>query len=100
MSSPRHDLIIADGAGVMLDVLNDTGAHMDVNYASLTAPKLVRVDVAVNDKLFDAVWVGPGSSHSWWTQAGGKFLDHNGLDPGHRLTITATGPCALRLDWV
>lgn len=96
----RHQILVAEQAGALLDWTNDTGVHADVNYASLTAPQLTRVDVLIDGELFDQVWVGPGSSHSWWTSAGGKLLDHNGLDPGQRLLIQTSGPCALRLDWI
>lgn len=96
---PRHD-IITGRSGILIEVLNDTDAYMDVNYASVTAPELCLVEVFIGDELFDAVWVGPGASHSWWTLAGGKLLDHNGLDAGQKLTIKSSGECCLRLDWI
>lgn len=90
----------AEGAGVLLDITNDTAGHIDCSYASLTAPKVVCCEVRIEGRLHDVVYAGNGGSHSWWAQAGGKLLDHNGLDPGQRLTITVTGPAALRIDWV
>jgi P pilus assembly chaperone PapD len=93
----RH--IKLDKAGRVLKVKNTTKVHMDVNYASVTAPELVYVEVKIGEEVIDGVWVAPGSSHSWWTAAGGKLLDHNGLDPGQTLEITSTGPCAFRIDW-
>lgn len=86
--------------GVILKHKNTSKVHEDVNYASVTAPELVYVEVKIDKKVFDGVWVGPGASHSWWTAAGGKLLDHNGLDPGQTLEITSTGPCAFRIDWI
>lgn len=97
---PRHEILVAEKAGTLLRYKNKSKVHEDVNYASITAPELVRVNVFLDDELFDSVWVAPGSSHSWWTPAGGKFLDHNGLNPGQTLTVVTTGPCALRLDWI
>lgn len=95
----RTELFVAEKAGIVARVTNTDDCHRDVNYASLTAPELVYVEVKLGERVHDGVWVGPGSSHSWWTPAGGKLLDHNGLDPGETLTITSTGPCALRIDW-
>lgn len=86
-------------AGTVIKYKNRSKVHEDVNYASVTAPELVYVEVKIGDNVHDGVWVGPGSSHSWWTPAGGKLLDHNGLDPGETLEITSTGPCAFRIDW-
>jgi hypothetical protein len=99
MNKDQH-LYKTTEAGTVLDVLNDTGIHQDINYACVTAPQMTYVEIAIDGEPFDGVFVGPGSSHSWWTQAGGKILDHNGLDPDQRLTITADGPVALRIDWI
>lgn len=87
-------------AGKILRRKNSSDTHEDVNYASVTAPELVYIEVLIGGEVFDGVWVGPGSSHSWWTQAGGKLLDHNGLEPGEILEITSSGPCAFRIDWI
>ena len=95
----RTEHFHAAKAGTVLKHKNKSGAHEDVNYASVTAPELVYVEVKLGGRVHDGVWVGPGSSHSWWTPAGGKLLDHNGLDPGETLEITSTGPCAFRIDW-
>lgn len=89
-----------DGVGTVLEWKNDSGNHKDINYACVTAPEMCYVEILIDGVPFDGVHVGPGSSHSWWTQAGGKLLDHNGLDPDQTLTITSTGPCALRIDWI
>lgn len=96
----RTAFIKADKAGVVLKHKNTSKVHEDVTYASVTAPELVFVEVRLGGKVHDGVHVGPGSSHSWWAPAGGKLLDHNGLDPGETLEIISTGPCALRIDWV
>lgn len=88
-----------DKAGVVVKLRNTGKLHRDVNYASLTAPELVYVEIRLNRKVHDGLWIGAGSTHSWWTGAGGKLLDHNGLNPGETLEITSTGPCALRIDW-
>lgn len=98
MSKTVH--IKADKAGTVLKHKNGTKSHQDVNYASVTAPELVYVEIRLGGKAHDGVWVGPGASHSWWTPAGGKLLDHNGLNPGETLEIISTGPCAFRLDWI
>lgn len=95
----RTEHFFAPAAGIVVAHINETEAHEDVNYASVTAPELVYVEVRIDGRRHDGVWVGPGSSHSWWTPAGGKLLDHNGLDPGQALEIESTGPCALRIDW-
>jgi hypothetical protein len=89
-----------DKGGQVLKRKNTSKTHIDVNYASVTAPELAYVEVKISGEVFDGVWVGPGSSHSWWTAAGGKLLDHNGLEPGETLEITSTGPCAFRIDWI
>lgn len=86
--------------GLVLRKKNDSKVHIDANYASVTSPELVYIEVKIGKEVFDGVWVAPGSSHSWWTMAGGKLLDHNGLDPGETLEITSTGPCAFRIDWI
>lgn len=97
---PRTTLHEAAGEGVLVEITNDGEGYMDVLYASVTAPEIVRIEVYVGDDLHDVVYAGAGGSHSWWMNAGGKLLDHNGLDPGQTLTITTSGKCALRLDWV
>jgi hypothetical protein len=89
-----------EGAGTVLELVNDTGKHCDANYASVTAPELCYVEISIDDEVVDGVYVGPGSSHSWWTQAGGKLLDHNGLNPDQTLKVIADGPCAFRIDWM
>ena len=86
--------------GSVLKHKNPSNVHEDVNYASVTSPELVYVEVLIDGVAFDGVWVGPGSSHSWWTPAGGKLLDHNGLNPGQTLEIVSSGPCAFRIDWI
>jgi len=86
--------------GTLLEVTNAGKQHVDIGYASLTAPDIVRAEVWINDRLHDVVYAGGGGSHSWWTQAGGKLLDHNGLSPGETLKIITDGACALRVDWV
>lgn len=87
------------GPGTLVEITNDTDGHVDVNYASVTAPDIVCVEVFIDDRPQDCVYVGAGGSHSWWAQAGGKLLPHNGLAPGETLKITTTGRCALRIDW-
>lgn len=93
-------LIEMDGPGTVLEVTNDTDSYMDVLYASVTARKIMCLRVFIGDRLHDCVFAGAGGSHSWWMNAGGKLLDHNGLDPGETLKITCDGPCAFRIDWV
>lgn len=93
-------LVHTSRKGVVLDITNESKAYRDVVYASVTAPKLCYVEIAVDGEVHDGVWVGPGASHSWWTNAGGKVLPTNGLPPGSRLVITSTGACAFRYDWI
>ena len=95
----RTEVYEASENGLVCLVENTDDTHRDVNYASVTAPELVRVQVKLGKRIHDVVWVGPGSSHSWWAPAGGKLLDHNGLNPGETLEITSSGPCAFRIDW-
>ena len=57
-------LISRDSAGVVLKHKNKTAVHQDVNYASVTAPELVYIEVKIGGEVFDGVWVAPGSSHS------------------------------------
>lgn len=83
----------------LIDHINETEAIQDVNYASLTAPSPVRCEVWIDDELFDVVYVNE-SSHSWWTQAGGKFLPSQGLQPGQHLIVKVNAPAALRVDWM
>ena len=100
MSGPRHDLIVTDGPGEVISVTNDTALYMDVLYASVTAPTVTKIEVYLGERLHEVVFAGNGGSHSWWLNAGGKLLDHNGLDPGQTMRIVSDGPCALRLDWI
>lgn len=72
---------------------------MDVMYASVTAPEIVHLRIFIDDELWESVYAGNGGSHSWWQNAGGKLLNHTGLDPGQTLRIECDGPCAVRLDW-
>lgn len=88
------------GGGIVLDVENKKAEHVDVVYACVTAPVLTYVEIIVDGVVFDGVHVSPGSSHSWWTNAGGKLLPVNGLPPKSRLIIKSSGPCAFRLDWI
>lgn len=88
----------SEEAGVVVDYTHEADAFTAVNYACVTAPQLAYVEVAVNDRILDGVWVGPGSSHSWWTMAGGKLLRFD-MRNGDRLIVTASGPVALRIDW-
>lgn len=87
-------------AGILLYIKNDTDGYMDVVYASLTSHDRCIFDVYLGEKHHDRVYAVPGMSHSWWLNAGGKLLDHNGLDPGQTLLLKATGRVALRLDWI
>lgn len=91
--------MIREGKGVLLELQNKSEQYLDANYASVTAPALTKVEVFVNGMLFDSVWIGPGSSHSWWAQAGGKLLPPNGIEPGGKLKITSGEVVALRIDW-
>ena len=84
---------------VLVDYVNDQLVSRDCLYASVTAPFLTYIEVEVDGVIIDGVWIAPGSSHSWWTQAGGKLLGRHGLAPGERLIVRATGQCAFRLDW-
>jgi hypothetical protein len=93
-------LIKTDKKGVVLDVTNEGTGYLDAVYASVTAPGLTYVEIAVDGEVHDGVYVGPGSSHSWWTNAGGKLFPASGIKPGSRAVITAEGPVALRIDWI
>lgn len=88
-----------DEGGTLLHVTNNTDAHKDVDYASVTAKAPCYVSVMIDGIEIDGVYMAPGGSHSWWTAAQGKLLDRNGLDPGQTLEITADGPVAFRIDW-
>jgi hypothetical protein len=77
---------------------NDTEHVQHAEYAHITAPGIIQCDVLVDELLVDRVWAGAGGSHSWWTGAGGRFLP-SGLQPGQTVTVTLSGPGALRLDW-
>lgn len=87
------------GPGTLLDYRNKTDASQDINYASLTAPGVVRCEVRVDDDLIDVVYAGAGASHSWWAGAQGKLLPASGLLPGQHLQIIVDGPAALRIEW-
>lgn len=79
---------------------NETKSPLDITYASLTADELIECDIIIDGELHDRVYVSPGSSHSWWTYAGGKFLPNQGLLPGQTLKVTAYGNrVALRIEW-
>jgi len=87
-----------EAAGVLLDYVNDHPFTLDSPYASATAPGVAFVAVEIDGVTVDAVYVGNGSSHSWWTGAGGKLLPR-GLAPGQRLRVSADAACAFRVDW-
>jgi hypothetical protein len=91
-----------EGGGELV-IENETKKSRDVVYASVTAPKLARVEVRIDDEICDVVYVGNGSSHSWWTPAGGKFFDPNkfpkGQKPGAKLVVKCDGRAAIRIDW-
>jgi hypothetical protein len=82
---------------------NDSRKPWDVVYASVTAPDIVLCQVFVDNELIEAVYVGAGGSHSWWTNGGGKFFPPdvlpNGLPPGSTLGVSVSGPAAFRIDW-
>lgn len=84
---------------VLIDYINKSDIMQDVNYASLTAPAPVRCEICIDGEVHDVVYVNE-SSHSWWTQAGGKFLPPQGLRPGQRLRVVVNAPAALRVDWI
>jgi len=89
-------------AGQLLELKNETAKPMDADFACVSAPEIVEVDVFVisrkGDKTHhDSVFVR--ESHSWWTRAGGKLLPASGLRPGESLLITTSGKAALRIDW-
>ena len=85
--------------GVIYEFTNDSELTADVDYASITAPAVVRCNVAIDGKIIETVFAGAGGSHSWWTAAGGKLLRH-GLTPGSRLTVEVSGHAAFRIDWM
>lgn len=86
------------GTAVLFEYTNAKDVNLDVRYASVTAPALAYISILIDDKEVDGVWIGPGSSHSWWTGAGGKLLKM-GLKPGEKLKVTSTAKAAFRLDW-
>ena len=91
---------ISDVAGgVLFDYTNENEEARDIPYASLTAPSVVKLTVTVNGEPVDIIWAGAGESHSWWAATGGGLLDVP-LEPGDRLTITSSGPAAVRLMWI
>jgi hypothetical protein len=91
--------MIIEGKGALLEFTNKSEQFLDANYASLTAPGSAKLEIFVNGVLHDAVHINSGSSHSWWTQAGGKFLPPNGIAPGESLKIVSSAEVALRIDW-
>ena len=88
----------------IVDVRNDGELARDVNYASITAPEVVKCELLIDDVVIEVVYAGMGSSHSWWTPAGGKFFPPyaapSGLRPGSRLVVRVDKECALRIDWI
>lgn len=84
-------------AGTLLKLKNSGDRHLDTNFACVSAPEMVKVEVRIDGRLHDCVYAQ--ASHSWWTLAGGKLFDHNGIAPGETIEITADGACALRIDW-
>lgn len=81
-----------------MDYIHEADAFTSVNYACVTAPRKAYVEVLMNGVILDGVWIGPGSSHSWWTQAGGKLLRWD-MNRGDHFAVNATGPVAMRIDW-
>jgi hypothetical protein len=82
---------------------NTSEKPWDVVYASVTAPGIVLCEISVDYALIEAVYVGAGGSHSWWTNGGGKLFPPdvlpNGLPPGCTLTVRVSGAAAFRIDW-
>lgn len=89
---------VYQGKGSLLKLKNTSKRYLDTNFACVSAPAPVCVEVRIDGRLHDCVYAQ--ASHSWWTLAGGKLLDHNGLGPGETLEITSDGACALRIDWI
>lgn len=87
-----------DKGGVVYEYVNANDVSVDVEYASVTAPKVVRCDVTVDGRAVDTVWAGGGGSHSWWALAGGRFLRHP-LKPGQTLRVKLSGKGAFRIGW-
>ena len=77
---------------------------VQVPYACVTAPTVVRCEVSLNGVLQDAVYAGAGNTHSWWANAGGPLLNsgHGGsiarLQPNDHLVVTVSGPAVFRID--
>lgn len=67
-----------------------------INYASVTAPGIVRVEVRVSGKIVDVVYAGNGGSHSWWASGGGPLCEALGAEDV--LEVFASGKCAFRFD--
>lgn len=90
----------AAAGSVIYERKNEKDAALDVLYASITAPAVVRCEVRIDEDIVDVVYAGAGGSHSWWAQAGGKLIPiPNGLAPGKTLRILVSGPAAFRIDW-
>jgi hypothetical protein len=84
--------------GVVYEYKNDTPNPVQCEYASLTAPEVIRCEIKVDDKVVDVVYAGRGGSHSWWSQGGGRLLSKP-LPPGAKLTVRLSGQGAFRIDW-
>lgn len=90
-------------AGTLVDYTNTAAVPLDLPYASLSAPVLVRCEVWLNGVLVDVVYAR--ESHSWWAAAGGGLLsrvprDSCALQPEEHLVIKVDGPAALRIDGI
>jgi hypothetical protein len=90
--------------GMWLVWKNKTDKAVDVLYASVTASKIVKCEVFIDDNLIDCVWAGNGGSHSWWGYGGiGKLIPPDryphGIPAGSTLQMKCSGDAAMRVDF-
>ncbi len=83
---------------------NEGDKHVDVLYASVTAQKIVKCEVFIDDTLIDCVFAGNGGSHSWWGYGGiGKLIPPdrypNGIPQGSTLRMVCSDEAAMRVDF-
>lgn len=99
MTKPNSGVFEAPkGGGTVYSYENTTDAPVQPEYAELTAPRVCCLEAFVDGTRTTKAWAGGGGAHSWWTEAGGRFLRYP-LKPGQTLTVTLSDEGCFRIDW-
>lgn len=86
--------MVLEGPGRFeLEMRGDLGGE---EFASASSPDPAIVTVTQRGLTVDKVFLGAGSTHSWWNS---NPLIGRPISKGDVFVVEITGPAALRLDW-